>query len=216
MALVCMALAERGIPAASFTGSQAGIITDDLHTKARIIEVKGDRIREALGGRVGAGGGGFPGCVDGARRDDARPRRLRHDGGGPRGCPRGRPLRDLHRRLRACSPPTPASCRRPASCLAISFEEMLEIAATGGRVLALRSVEFARNHHVTLARPLVVHLGAGHARHRGGSRYGATRRLCGDQRHVVGQDHALRRRWTGRASPPPCSEGWRTAPSTST
>ncbi len=48
MALLCMALAERGVPAASFTGSQAGIITDTIHTKARIIEVKGDRIREAL------------------------------------------------------------------------------------------------------------------------------------------------------------------------
>ncbi|MGO9560845.1 MAG: aspartate kinase, partial [Acidimicrobiales bacterium] len=48
MSLLCMALAERKIAAASFTGSQAGIITDTIHTKARILEVKGDRLRSAL------------------------------------------------------------------------------------------------------------------------------------------------------------------------
>ena len=48
MSLLCMALAELGVPAASFTGSQAGIITDTTHTKARILEVKGDRLRESL------------------------------------------------------------------------------------------------------------------------------------------------------------------------
>ena len=44
----------------------------------------------------------------------------------------------------------------------VSYEEMLEIAATGGRVLMLRSVEFARNHDVPAARALQFHLGAGH------------------------------------------------------
>ncbi len=49
----CMALAELGVDAASFTGSQAGIITDNDHTRAKIIEVKADRLREALAaGRV--------------------------------------------------------------------------------------------------------------------------------------------------------------------
>ncbi|HNJ98856.1 MAG TPA: aspartate kinase, partial [Ilumatobacteraceae bacterium] len=48
MALLCMALADRGVEAMSFTGSQVGIITDTVHTKAKILEVKGDRVREAL------------------------------------------------------------------------------------------------------------------------------------------------------------------------
>src|SRR3974390_1156957 len=53
MALLVMALADQGIDAVSFTGSQAGIITDTSHTRARIVEVKGDRLREALSaGRV--------------------------------------------------------------------------------------------------------------------------------------------------------------------
>jgi len=53
MSLLCMALAERGVEAISFTGSQVGIITDSAHGKAKILEVRGDRLREALNeGRV--------------------------------------------------------------------------------------------------------------------------------------------------------------------
>ncbi len=53
MALLCMAVEDLGLPAVSFTGSQAGILTDTEHGKAKIIEVKADRIREALAaGRV--------------------------------------------------------------------------------------------------------------------------------------------------------------------
>jgi len=48
MALVSMALAGLGIEAVSFTGSQVGIITDTVHTKAKILDIKGDRVREAL------------------------------------------------------------------------------------------------------------------------------------------------------------------------
>src|SRR4026207_846570 len=48
MPLLCLAWADLGIGAVSFTGSQAGIITDSVHTKAKILEVKGDRVREAL------------------------------------------------------------------------------------------------------------------------------------------------------------------------
>ena len=48
MSLLCIALAGIGVEAVSFTGSQAGIITDTVHTKAKISEIKGDRVREAL------------------------------------------------------------------------------------------------------------------------------------------------------------------------
>src|SRR5579872_5841117 len=48
MALLVMALADEGIDAVSFTGSQAGIITDSTHTRAKIVEVRGDRLRDAL------------------------------------------------------------------------------------------------------------------------------------------------------------------------
>src|SRR5688572_13158507 len=49
MALLCMALADRGVEAKSFTGSQVGIVTDTAHGKAKILAVKGDRVRDALG-----------------------------------------------------------------------------------------------------------------------------------------------------------------------
>jgi aspartate kinase len=48
MSLLCIALAGIGVEAVSFTGSQVGIITDTVHTKAKILEVKGDRVRDAL------------------------------------------------------------------------------------------------------------------------------------------------------------------------
>ena len=48
MALVCMALAELGVEAESFTGSQAGILTDTDHTKAKILEITPRRLQEAL------------------------------------------------------------------------------------------------------------------------------------------------------------------------
>ncbi|NCW49507.1 MAG: aspartate kinase, partial [Actinobacteria bacterium] len=48
MSLLCMALADRDIDAVSFTGSQVGIITDTAHGKAKILEVRGDRVRDAL------------------------------------------------------------------------------------------------------------------------------------------------------------------------
>src|SRR5687767_5213658 len=53
MALVAMAVNDRGQQAVSFTGSQSGIVTDTSHTRAKILEVKADRIREELSrGRV--------------------------------------------------------------------------------------------------------------------------------------------------------------------
>ncbi len=50
MSLLCMALAELGVEATSFTGSQAGIITDAVHTRAKIVEVKADRLTSTLAG----------------------------------------------------------------------------------------------------------------------------------------------------------------------
>ena len=76
-------------------------------------------------------------------------RGLRHDGGGPRGGPRRRPLR-FYTYVSGVFSADPRIVPTARKLPRISFEEMLEIAATGGRVLALRSVEFARNHHVTL------------------------------------------------------------------
>jgi aspartate kinase len=149
MALLCMALAERDVPATSFTGSQAGIITDNLHTRARIIEVRGDRIREALAEGSVPVVAGFQGVS--TTRDVTTLGRGGSDTtavalAAALGADRCEIYTDVSGVFSA-DPRIVPSARKLAR---ISFEEMLEIAATGGRVLALRSVEFARNHHVKL------------------------------------------------------------------
>ncbi|MHB1508252.1 MAG: aspartate kinase [Acidimicrobiales bacterium] len=149
MALVCMALAERDVPAASFTGSQAGIVTDELHTRARIVEVKGDRIRAALAAGLVPVVAGFQGVSTandvttlGRGGSDTTAVAL----AAALGADRCEIYTDVSGVFSADPRIVPSAHKLPR----ISFEEMLEIAATGGRVLALRSVEFARNHHVTL------------------------------------------------------------------
>ncbi|HLI45459.1 MAG TPA: aspartate kinase [Acidimicrobiales bacterium] len=151
MALLCMALAERRVPAASFTGSQAGIITDTLHTKARILEVRGDRLRAALAEGVTPVVAGFQGVS--STRDITTLGRGGSDTtavalAAALGASRCEIYTDVSGVFSADPRVVPNARKVPR----ISFEEMLEIAATGGRVLALRSVEFARNHHV----PLIV------------------------------------------------------------
>jgi aspartate kinase len=149
MALVCMALAELGVRAASFTGSQAGIITDSSHTKARILEVRPERLREALERGVVPVVAGFQGVS--LDRDVTTLGRGGSDTtavalAAALGADRCEIYTDVSGVFSA-DPRVVPNARRLRH---LSFEEMLEIAATGGRVLALRSVEFARNHHVPL------------------------------------------------------------------
>ena len=132
MSLLCMALAELGVEAESFTGSQAGIITDTTHTKAKIVEVRATRLTEALSRGVVPVVAGFQGVS--TTRDITT---LGRGGSDTTAVALAAAL--------AADPRVVPSARRLRQ---VSFEEMLEIAATGGRVLALRSVEFARNHHV--------------------------------------------------------------------
>jgi len=148
-ALCAMAINDLGHRAISLTGSQAGIVTDTSHTKARILEVRADRIREALDdGRIvlvagfqgvstakdvttlGRGGSDTT-AVALAAAIDADECEIYTDVAGvfsadPRIVPEARKL--------------------PM----VSFEEMLEMSASGAGVLQLRSVEYARNHGVRI------------------------------------------------------------------
>ncbi len=149
MALLCMALADLGVEAVSFTGSQAGIITDATHLKAKIVEVRGDRLRQALAeGRVPVVAGFQGVSLD---RDVTTLGRGGSDTTavalaaalGAQACEIYTDVPGVF----SADPRIEPAARRLAR---LSFEEMLEIAASGGRVLALRSVEFARNHGVPL------------------------------------------------------------------
>jgi len=149
MALTCMALAELGVDAESFTGSQAGIVTDSVHTKAKILEVRGDRVRDAIARGVVPVVAGFQGVS--AAHDVTTLGRGGSDTtavalAAALGADRCEIYTDVPGVFTA-DPRIVPTARRLSR---VSFEEMLEISATGGRVLILRSVEFARNHHVPL------------------------------------------------------------------
>ncbi len=149
MALVSMALAARGVDSASFTGSQAGIITDTDHTRAKILEMRPDRIREALDAGLVPVVAGFQGVS--TERDITT---LGRGGSDVTAVALAAALKadvcEIYTDVTgvfSADPRVVSSARRLPK---VSFDEMLEMAATGGRVLMLRSVEFARRHQVPL------------------------------------------------------------------
>jgi len=149
MALLVMALADLGIDALSFTGSQAGIITDTTHTKATIIEIRADRLREALkAGRVPVVAG-FQGVST-----DRDVTTLGRGGSDTTAVAMAAALNaaacEIYTDVSGVFSTDPRIVPEARRLPRVSFEEMLEVAASGGRVLSLRSVEFARNHHVPL------------------------------------------------------------------
>jgi aspartate kinase len=147
MALLCMALADLGVEAKSFTGSQAGIITDTVHTKAKILEVKGDRVREALSqGKV---------CVVAGFQGISTEKEITSLGRGGSDTTAVALAASLN--ADACEIYTdvtgvftadPRIVPQARKLAHVNFDEMLEMAGAGSKVLALRSVEFARNHNV--------------------------------------------------------------------
>ncbi len=149
MALLCMALAELGVEATSFTGSQAGIITDTAHTRAKILEIRGERLRQTLA----AGGvpvvAGFQGVST-----DQDVTTLGRGGSDTTAvalaAALGADVCEIYTDVPGVFSSDPRIVPEARRLSRVSYEEMLEIAATGGRVLALRSVEFARNHNVPL------------------------------------------------------------------
>ena len=148
-ALLTMALADLGVPAVSFTGSQVGIITDTTHGKAKILEVKGDRVRDALAAGKVAVVAGFQGVSTdheittmGRGASDltasALAKALDADA-----C-------EIYTDVTGVFSADPRIVPQARKLARISFDEMLEMAGAGSKVLALRSVEFARNHGVAL------------------------------------------------------------------
>jgi aspartate kinase len=149
MALLCMALHDIGVPADSFTGSQAGVITNGEHTRAKIVEIRPNRLRAALdAGRVPVVGGSQGVSLDGevtflgrggsdttavalAKALDADTCELYTDVPG----------------VFTADPRVVPEARRLAK---VSYEEMLEMCAAGCPKPAMRSVEFARTHAVRL------------------------------------------------------------------
>jgi aspartate kinase len=147
MALLTMAVENLGVPAVSFTGSQAGILTDTEHGRAKILEVRADRIREAIGDGKVAIVAGFQG-VSTARDITTLGRGGSDTTAVALAAALGASACEIYTDVEGVYTADPRIVPTARKLAHVSFEEMLEMAATGGRVLALRSVEFARNHAV--------------------------------------------------------------------
>ena len=149
MALICMALADLGVEAKSFTGSQAGIITDTSHGKAKILEVKGDRVREALADGKVCVVAGFQG-VSTAKEITS----LGRGGSDTTAVALAASLNadscEIYTDVTGVFTADPRLVPQARKLVHVNFDEMLEMAGAGSRVLALRSVEFARNHNVPI------------------------------------------------------------------
>ncbi len=149
MALICMALADLGVEAKSFTGSQVGIITDTQHGKAKILEVKGDRVREAIAAGQVAVVAGFQGIST-----DKEITTLGRGGSDTTAVALAAALKadscEIYTDVTGVFSADPRIVPQARRLARINSDEMLEMAGAGSKVLALRSVEFARNHHVPL------------------------------------------------------------------
>jgi len=149
MALVSMALGALGVESASFTGSQAGIITDTDHTRAKILEMRPDRIREALDAGQVPVVAGFQGVS--TERDITT---LGRGGSDVTAVALAAALNadscEIYTDVTGVFSADPRVVSKARRLPKVSFDEMMEMAATGGRVLMLRSVEFARRHNVPL------------------------------------------------------------------
>ena len=148
-ALVAMAIADLGLDAISLTGSQAGIVTDTVHGKAKIVEVRAHRIHEALDFDRIVLVAGFQGVSTefdittlGRGGSDTTAVAL--------AAALGADACEIYTDVDGVFTADPRLVPGARKLHAVSYEEMLEMAASGAKVLALRSVEFARNHGVKL------------------------------------------------------------------
>lgn len=147
--LLCMALADLGISATSFTGSQAGIITDTEHTRAKILEIRPERLLSAIAQGSVPVVAGFQGV---SMMKDVTT--LGRGGSDTTAVALAAALKadvcEIYTDVSGVFSADPRVVPKAHRIDEISYDEMLELAASGGRVLALRSVEFAKNHNVPL------------------------------------------------------------------
>jgi aspartate kinase len=149
MALVSMALADVGVDAMSLTGDQMGIITDTVHGKAKILEVKPERAQEAIAQGKVVVVAGFQGLSTsneittlGRGGSDTTAVAI--------AAALGADSCEIYTDVTGVFTADPRIVPQARKLSRISFDEMLEMAGAGSKVLALRSVEFARNHNVPL------------------------------------------------------------------
>jgi aspartate kinase len=150
MALLAMAIKSMGHDARSYTGSQAGMITDDRHGAARIVDVTPGRVREALDEGAIAIVAGFQGFS----RDSKDITTLGRGGSDTTAvalaAALGADACEIYTDVDGVFTADPRVVPRARKLTKLTSEEMLELAAAGAKVLYIRAVEYARRHGVTL------------------------------------------------------------------
>ena len=149
MALMCMALHDLGVPADSFTGSQAGFLTDTTHGNAKILEVRPERVRVAVdSGRVAVVGGSQGVSTDndvtflGRGGSDTTAVALAHA--------LGAEVCELYTDVTGVFTTDPRLVPTARRMDRVSYEELLEMTASGCPKPSMRSVEYSRTHGVRL------------------------------------------------------------------
>jgi aspartate kinase len=150
MALLAMAIKSMGHDARSYTGSQAGMITDDRHGSARIVDVTPGRVREALDAGAIAIVAGFQGF----NRDSKDITTLGRGGSDTTAvalaAALGADVCEIYTDVDGVFTADPRVVPKAHKIDSVTSEEMLELAAAGAKVLYIRAVEYARRHGVTM------------------------------------------------------------------
>jgi aspartate kinase len=149
-ALCAMAIHDMGHKAISLTGSQAGIVTDSSHTRARIIDVKAERIEEALGEDRIVLVAGFQGVSTESHDVTTLGRGGSDTTAVALAAALGADVCEIYTDVAGVFSADPRIVPGARKLPIASYEEMLEMSASGARVLQLRSVEYARNHGVRI------------------------------------------------------------------
>lgn len=149
-ALCAMAIHDMGHEAISLTGSQAGIVTDSTHTKARIIDVRADRIEQALAEDRIVLVAGFQGVSTESRDVTTLGRGGSDTTAVALAAALCASVCEIYTDVAGVYSADPRLVPEARKLDTVSFEEMLEMSASGAGVLQLRSVEYGRNHGVRI------------------------------------------------------------------
>ncbi len=150
MALLAMAIANLGHEARSFTGSQAGVITDAVHGKARIIDVTPGRIRDALDENAIAIVAGFQGVSQTSKDITTLGRGGSDTTAVALAAALGADVCEIYTDVDGVFTADPRIVPSARRLEHVTYEEMLELAACGAKVLMLRCVEYGRRYGVPI------------------------------------------------------------------
>ncbi len=150
MALLAMAIANLGLEGRSFTGSQAGVITDSAHGKARIIDVTPGRIRSALDAGAIPIVAGFQGVSQDTKDITTLGRGASDTTAVALAAALGADVCEIYTDVDGVFTADPRLVADARRIPRISYEEMLEMAACGAKILMLRSVEYARRYAIPI------------------------------------------------------------------